>query len=160
MAPFPIDPYTNYNAFINIYTNINNWRGSNSSGIFTSVGDILAVPQLTVASPFLNTANPASAAVLNDAAYERIPQQILSLLRVGTPRYVIYAYGQSLKPADRSIVTSSGPYFGMCTNYQITGEVVTRTVVRFEPANSSSFGYPMTNSMRPVVESFTVLPPE
>ncbi len=165
LGSFPIDPYTNvYNARSTPFTNTVSYiqhqfdNGTNyPGGVFTSMGDILSVSNLTVASPFLNTANPAT---LNDAAYERIPQQILSLLRVGTPRFVIYAYGQSLKPADRSIYTSSGPYFGMCTNYQITGEVVTRTVVRFEPANSGSLGYPWTGAMRPVVESFTVLPPE
>ena len=157
LAPLVIDPIVNSNAFMNIFTNIINTRTNYGGNVFTSVGDVLSTPQLTVASPFLNTANPA---MLNDAAYERIPQQILSLLRIGTPRYVIYAYGQSLKPADRSIVTSSGPYFGMCTNYQITGEVVTRTVVRFEPTTPGVTGFLPAGPMRPVVESFTVLPPE
>ncbi len=58
-------------------------------GVFTQLGEILSVPNLTVASPFLNTSNPT--VQLNDAAYERIPQQIMSLLRVGQPRYVIFA---------------------------------------------------------------------
>ncbi len=146
--------------FIASAINLQRQSPNYSNGVFTSVGDILSVPQLTVASPYLDTTHPA---LLNDNVYERIPQQILSLLRVGTPRYVIYAYGQSLKPADRSIYQGSGPYFGMCTNYQITGEVVTRTVVRFEPANSAVVSYPPLSpvgAMRPVVESFTVLPPE
>ncbi len=99
-------------------------------GVFTSVGQILAAPQLTVSSPYLNFNPPGGQGLPltypTDAEFERIPQQIMSLLRVGSPRYVIFAYGQSLKPADRSIVTS-GPFFGMCTNYAITGEVATRT---------------------------------
>ena len=105
---------------------------------------------------------------------------------MGTPRYVIFAYGQSLKPADHSILTS-GPFLGMCTNYQITGEVATRTVVRFEPSSSINPADPFaplnptqnpvmpyrkdTNNPplqlppqipppRAVIESFTVLPPE
>ncbi len=161
---FPIDPVTNYAALTNIVASINNQRATYPNGVFTSVGDVLSTPQLTVASPFLNLNNSG---VLNDAAYEYLPQQILSLLRVGSPRYVIYAYGQSLKPADHSIAQSSG-YFGMCTNYQITGEVVTRTVVRFEPTDPAVLGFPpaYTNgsgafpTMRPVIESFAVLPPE
>ena len=108
----------------------------------------------SVNSPFLNLTGSATN-TLNDAAYERLPQQILSLLRVGTPRYVIYAYGQSLKPAEHSIVQAAGPFFGICTNYQITGEVLTRTVVRFEnPTNSAAL------PTRAVTESFSVLPPE
>jgi hypothetical protein len=163
---FPIDPYTNSVAISNLVTAINNQRDTYPYKVFTSVGDVLSTPQLTVQSPFLNTGN---ASTLNDAAYERIPQQIMSLLRVGTPRYVIYAYGQSLKPADHSLIQASGPYFGICTNYQVTGEVLTRTVVRFEPTDPAVLSYPPAYanpngtpnfSMRPVIESFAVLPPE
>ena len=121
--------------------------------MFSSLGQICSVPELTVNSPFLNPNNPNS---LSDAAYERIPQQILSLLRLGSPRYVIFAYGQALKPADHSIV-QSGAYFGMCTNYQITGEVATRTVVRIDQYPIP--GQPLTKP-RAVVESFNVLGPE
>ncbi|HZV37101.1 MAG TPA: hypothetical protein VFB72_21165, partial [Verrucomicrobiae bacterium] len=123
------------------------------NGTFTSLGQILSVPQLSVSSPFLNT-NSQTAGSLSDDVVERIPQQIMSLLRLGTPRYVIFAYGQSLKPAPHSIVTS-GPFFGMCTNYQITGEVATRTVVRFD--NFPIPGHPA--NPKAVVESFNVLSP-
>jgi hypothetical protein len=131
-----IDPNAANGAVDTIFTGIQNARSLRPGGVFTRVGDILAAPALSVASPFLNT-DPNSPKQPDDAAYERLPQQIMSLLRVGQPRYVIYAYGQSLKPADRSIV-SSGSFFGTCTNYQITGEVVTRTVVRFEPVTPFS----------------------
>jgi len=135
-------------------------------GVFTSLGQILSVPQLTVASPYVNTNSftGANAAQINeDAIVERIPQQILSLLRVGSPRYVIYAYGQALKPANNSIYQGSS-YFGICTNYQITGEVATRTVLRIEnypvPGVLDSAGKPAVFRPRAVVESFNVLPPE
>jgi hypothetical protein len=83
--------------------------------------------------------------------YERLPQQVLGLLKGGEqPRFVIYAYGQALKPANNSIVTG-GPYLGLCTNYQITAEVAIRAVVRIEGA---------TNNPRAVTESFDVLPPD
>jgi len=121
----------------------------------------------TGASPFINWGNPANLKAkpktaveattqqqqqaLNDAAIERIPQQILGLLRLDqTPRFVIYSYGQALKPAEHSIVTS-GPYFGLCTNYQVTAEVATRAVVRIEGAPTNP---------RVVIENYNVLPPE
>lgn len=145
---------------------------------YMNVGQILSVPQLTTASPYLTGTGPVS-----DAAYEWIPQQIMSLLRVGTPRYAIYAYGQALKPANNSIVQQSGPYFGMCTNYQITGEVMTRTIVRFDnppvpgfppPASVYTNAIPLQNALTPeyvnvvytmppmkaVVESYEILGPD
>ncbi len=75
----------------------------------------------------------------------------MSLLTLNrTPRFVIYAYGQSLRPANHSIVTS-GPHFNLCTNYQITAEVAARAVVRVDGAPTNS---------HVVVESFNFLPPD
>jgi len=156
--------------------------------VFSRLGDILSVPELTIgtrflsptnyvgtypnghwtnASPFINWGKPADIKLkpktaleattqqqrqaLNDAAVERIPQQILGLLRLDqTPRFVIYSYGQALKPAEHSIMTS-GAHFGLCTNYQVTAEVATRAVVRIEgaPANPHV-----------VIEKYNVLPSE
>jgi len=121
----------------------------------------------TGASPFINWGNPSNIKAkpktaaeattqqqqraLNDAAIERIPQQILGLLRLDqAPRFVIYSYGQALKPAEHSIVTS-GAYFGLCTNYQVTAEVATRAVVRIEGAPSNP---------HVVVENYNMLPAE
>ena len=120
--------------------------------VFERLGDILEVPELTEKSPFLNWIPIQQLQKgLNDAVVEWLPQQMLSLVRLGEPRFVVYSYGQSLKPAAHSIVTASGPFFGMCTNYQITAEVVTRTVVRIEGA---------PDNPRAVIESFNTLPPE
>jgi hypothetical protein len=165
-----IDPVANDAAFRTIWNGINARRASlfvNAAGqvttnynypgqVFTNLGDILSVPELSINSPFLNT-NTAPAGLI-DAVYERLPQQVLSLLKVGEPRYVIYSYGQSLKPADRSIVQKSGAYFGMCTNYQITGEVATRTVLRID--SSPVPGVATLPRPKVVVESFNVLPPD
>jgi hypothetical protein len=134
------------NGIINARTNFPNYS-------YQRLGDILAAPELTVNSPYIST----NASFINDDVVERIPQQILGLLKGGeSPRFVIYSYGQALKPAVRSIVTS-GPYFGLCTNYQITAEVATRAVVRIDGAQPVP-GQPY----RPhaVVESFNVLPPD
>lgn len=119
------------------------------SGTFRQTGDILAVPELTERSPFINKDRYFTNG-LNDAVYEWLPQQIMSLLRLGEPRFVVYAYGQTLRPAPRSIVTS-GNLSGLCTNYQITAEVATRAVMRVEGAPTNS---------HVVVENYNILPPD
>ena len=155
-----IQPAGGYNPLfppplVTIVNAINNVRATNFvTGAFPRLGDVLRVPELTVNSPFI--ARGAGGIVLtnqlDDAAFERIPQQVLGLLKGGEqPRFVIYSYGQTLKPANNSTATSSGLYSGLCTNYQITAEAATRTVVRIDGAPSNP---------RAVVESFSVLPPD
>lgn len=143
-------------------SNTNYFRG----GTFEHLGDILAVPELTDASPFLNL-KPGSAGLqrgLNDAVYEWLPQQVMSLLQLGPPRFVIYAYGQALQPAPDSIL-AGGSYSGLCTNYAITAEQAVRAVVRMEgspdPRNTST-NLPAARRYPPriVVESFNYLGPE
>ena len=86
---------------------------------------------------------------LNDAAYERLPQQVLSLLRGDDdPRFVIYAYGQALKPKDIYFGQNN---FNLCTNYQITGEFVIRTVCHV-------VGDPAATSLKIQVDSSNILP--
>ncbi len=196
-------------ALVKIVAGINRTRANPNlfpTGTFQHLGDILAVPELSVGanpalagivnlgsqtfqgdlywtnvSPFLYLGEPILGANekldaagskttpnqqkgVNDAAYEWLPQQILSLLRLGEPRFVIYAYGQTLHPAADSVLTS-GPYFQMCTNYQITAEVATRAVVRVEgspnPAHTNTF-LPLAKRYPPrlVVESFNYLAPD
>ena len=123
--------------------------------VFTHTGDILATPELTDHSPFLSTKTNWQ----NDAVYEWLPEQVMSLLTLGKPRFVIYSYGQALRPAIGSFVMASGPFFGMCTNYQITAETATRAVVRMDPVLIAN-GLTVTTNYTPVIESFNVLPPE
>ena len=80
-----------------------------------------------------------------------LPQQVMSLLQVGKPRFAIYAYGQALQPAPNSIVTAGGAFFGLCTNYAITSEVATRTVVEIEGGATAP---------RVVVKSYNILGPD
>ena len=158
-----IDPVgTNGQAspLLQMITAINNDRKTNYHGAFQHLGDILSVPELTENSPFLNLTNTVPHADpkwgISDEVYERIPQQVLGLLKVDhTPRFVVYGYGQALKPAPHSVLTS-GPFFGMVTNYQITAEVAVRAVVRIEgaPINGGS-GNPHA-----VIESYNVLGPD
>ncbi|PWU08583.1 MAG: hypothetical protein C5B50_29260 [Verrucomicrobia bacterium] len=134
-------------ALAQIVGAINQTRAGFAGGVFHSLGDILKTPQLTDASPYITQNSP----FLNDEVFERIPQQILGLIKCDhTPRFVIYAYGQTLKPANNSLVTS-GTFSGLCTNYQVTAEVATRSVVRIDGAPSNP---------HVVIESFNVLPAE
>jgi hypothetical protein len=126
---------------------LNDVRRTNFNGSFRRLGDILAVPELTVKSPWL----VGNTNFMSDAAVERIPQQVLGLLHCeDNPRFVVYSYGQALKPAPQSIVTS-GRFMGLVTNYQVTAETVTRAVVRVE-------GLP--NNPRVAVESYNQLAPD
>jgi hypothetical protein len=131
-------------------------RARYPNGRFDAAGDVLSAPALTVESPFLNTASGLQQkAALTDADYERIPQQILSLLKADEPRLVVYAYGQALQPAPNSRVLAPGQFFQLCTNYQITGEVVTKTMLKIVPERQG------TNLLlRAVAENFNSLPPE
>ena len=151
---------------------------------FTHTGDILAVPQLTEQSPFLNRSTGIQLTNgISDELYEWLPQQVLSLLHCApSPRYVIYCYGQALKPAPRGIYTGTTPagMFGLVTNYQVVAEAATRAVVRFDSvitnhltavSNSILVGttlYAVTNwvnlpavtNNNAVIERFNVLPPD
>jgi hypothetical protein len=161
-------PLTNQPPLAQIVAGINYTRANFVSpgglqGSFQHVGDILATPQFTEQSPFLNLANTN---YNTDQMYEWLPQQAISLLRVGTPRYVIYSYGQTLKPANNAVWTASTPpgTFGLVTNYQVVSETATRAVVRIESTvtNIVVNGIPtaaVTNN-RAVIESFNILPPD
>jgi hypothetical protein len=151
-------------------------------GMFEHVGDILSVPQLTVQSPFLRIiTNGVIDGIqwtngISDEMYEWLPQQTMSLMRVsGSPRYVIYCYGQALKPAPNGIYTGSGQFFGMVTNYQVVSEIATRAVVRFGSTltnfitTTNTFlgtnainwvSIPVMTNNNAVIESFNLLPPD
>jgi hypothetical protein len=78
---------------------------------------------------------------------------VLSLLKVEEqPRFAVYVWGQSLKPADRSIVLS-GSAFGLCTNYQVTGEVAAKAIVRVDRRVT-----PTSTNYVTVLESYQLLP--
>ena len=136
-----------------IVEGINNTRTNFLSQTFTNLGDFLATPELADFSPYLLTGNlqQVDAGGISDEVLERIPQQIMSLVTIShSPRFVVYAYGQTLRPANNSILTS-GSFSGMCTNYQVTAETATRAVIRVEGAPKNP---------HVVVEQYNVLPPD
>jgi hypothetical protein len=127
------------------YGGINALRASYANGIFHKVGDIMGASALTVSNAFLGT-NAALVANNPDEIVERIPQQILSLLKVGEPQFVIFAWGQSLKPKGPPYLNAGALNNNIYTNYEITGEVLTRTVCHLVH----------TNGAKMVVDSFNV----
>ena len=145
-------------AISNIVQSINDWRLSPTNhGYFHSIGDILGAPQLTTRSPFLLMdpslgvgGSQSAQKALTDEAIERIPEQIMSLLKKDEPRYMIYTFGQSLKPAANSLYSSGG--VNVYTNYQITGEVATRTLFRIDST--------IPQQPKIVIEDFKILPGE
>lgn len=150
---FTINPYSTNLAGANLVTNIlfalNQLRATQDNGVFHHVGDILGARELTT---YLNiiSLNPDDLKQYPDNVVERLPQELLSLLKLGDPRFVIFAFGQALKPANNSLVLG-GKYRGMCTNYQITGEVVTRSVVRMSDDSTP-------DNPKFIIESFNILP--
>jgi hypothetical protein len=173
------DPSNNPSPMAAIWQGINNTRANTNLNFlvfpnhtFQHMGDVLATPQLSVASPFLNTNGLATPGAngISDEMMERIPQQVMSLLTLNqTPRFVIYSYGQTLHPADHSLVIG-GTFNGLCTNYQITAESATRAVVRVEgspdPQYTNDVVHPHPDPQgrfyppRIVVEQFNVLGPD
>ena len=136
-----------------------------AKGGFRTLGDVLSTPTLTEFSPFLNI-NPMEMALkgvpteqqkyaIHENVLEWIPQQVLSLLKEDEPRVTVYGFGQALKPAENSIVTRPGQYYGMCTNYAVVGEVFTKTTYKLEER------WEGTNQVfRAVVEDYQVLAEE
>jgi hypothetical protein len=133
------------------------------SQAFTHVGDVLQTPAFSEYSPFLNHDDLTSqrhfgqADGMSDELYEWLPQQMMGLVRLGEPRFVLYAYGQALRPAPNGTVLSSTTLasglnpFGLVTNYQVVAESAVRAVIRVDNATSSK--------PHAVVESYNVLPP-
>jgi hypothetical protein len=90
---------------------------------------------------------------MSDEMVERIPEQIMGLLkREEFPRVAIYAYGQKLAPAEQSVYLFPGPYQGMVTNYQVIGEMASKTIIRVEGLpDPGQVPFPTDNSYAPSI---------
>lgn len=150
----PIDPATEQMVTLlegdTFVEGISATRARFPGGYFKSLGELLATPSLSIsqdkleATPYLTeytfsldqSLDVQYRYAIPDEVYERIPQQLLSMVTIEDyPRMVIYGFAQTLSPAPRSRILIPGPTKGMVTNYQVTGESVTRSVVRFEGVN-------------------------
>ena len=132
----------------NFFAGINDVRALEADQTFHNIGSIFKAPTLSISSPFLLNNGPAGA--FTDEEVEAIPQQVAGLLKLGQPRFVIYGYGQALKPKD-IYFGSQANLFNLCTNYQITGEFLTRTVCHV-------VGDPTAANVRIQVDSFNLIP--
>jgi len=131
---FPINPagiFGANSALGTLVSSINQTRSQFPNAGFAHAGSILAAPALTEYSPFLNLSGNQRASGISDELYEWIPQQMMGLVRYGDPRYVLYCYGQALRPAPNAMVTA-GNYFGMYTNYQVVAETAVRAVIKVD----------------------------
>ncbi|MBL9137158.1 MAG: hypothetical protein JNK85_14895 [Verrucomicrobiales bacterium] len=158
---------TNFGAFVvqpsslevqTIVDGINLARQLRSGRRFSYLGEVLSTPQLSELSPFLKSNTGKYMPI--DPVVERVPQMTLSLLRADEPRFAVYAFGQSLRPAPGSVITDFDRYFQMPTNYIITGEFVTKTLMHLEATLEID---PQTRqerlSVRPVKETYNEVPP-
>jgi hypothetical protein len=140
----PLNPTNDVYYLMDSANGINAARTNQPNGIFHKIGDILQASALTVAPP------EALVEPVTDEMVERIPQQTLGLLKLGLPQFVIYSWGQSLKP--KSLYSSgSGPLLNICTNYEITGEYLTRTVCHI-------VSDPGAAAPRIVIDNYNIMP--
>jgi len=146
-APGPIMVYdpTNIAPLLDGPGGINPTRSLEPDQVFHSLASVFKSPMLTIRSPFL----PAGVGAYTDDQVEAIPQQVAGLLKLGQPQFVIYAFGQALKPRD--IYFGPDRNFNLVTNYQITGEFVTRAVCHV-------VGDPAAASVKIQVDNFNILP--
>lgn len=124
---------TNVPGLVDSLAAVKNGVRVNPDGVFPKLGSILQVPTLSDRAPFLSqNIGWTNAVRVGDEVLERLPQQVLSLLRADEPRFVVYSFGQTLKPAQGAVNLRPGPLYGIVTNYVITGEYVTKTVLRLD----------------------------
>jgi len=141
------DEYNFYSLALDSANGIYGARTNQPNGIFHKIGDILQASALTVNSPYLTGTTFSDQ---TDEMVERIPQQTLGLMKLGLPQFVIYSWGQSLKP--KSLYSSgSGNLLNICTNYEITGEFLTRTVCHI-------VSDPGAAAPRIVIDNYNIMP--
>jgi hypothetical protein len=120
-----------------IVNGINATRGRK---VFTRVTDVLAAPQLSDGSPYLAVAwrnvSTRASGFADELDAERIPQQLLSLLRVDDqPIFETYIFVEKLRPALRlNLAKYNGPAIspdGTILNYEVSGQTVRRVIYEF-----------------------------
>jgi hypothetical protein len=126
--------------------------GGRGLPLFQRMGRLLATPELTFGSSTATNRDGTWTRWLTyvprDEVLECIPQQVLSLVKEDEPRFAVYAFGQALREAPRSVYLGSGTFHRLCTNYQVTAEFASKSIIRITG--------PPTNP-RAVVESYKEL---
>jgi hypothetical protein len=145
----PLNPTNDVSFLMDTTNGINAVRTNQPNQIFHRIGDILQASALTTKLGYV-TNFEGEGGTPSDEMVERIPQQTLGLLKVGLPQFVIYSWGQSLKP--KNLYSSgSGNLLNICTNYEITGEYLTRTVCHI-------VGDPSAAAPRIVIDNYNIMP--
>jgi hypothetical protein len=90
LVTFTLDTSLNSDAVSQLVSAIAVQRNFLPGQIYTSLGQLLAVPALSVASPFLTFPDSNE---LTDAAYEALPAQLLPLLRTDSVGTVVSTTG-------------------------------------------------------------------
>ena len=112
-------------------------RMSKPGRFFADIGDILAIPQLTVNSPFLNwNDNVQQQSGISDEAYEIVPGQLLSLLRADSIGSVVTANGQ--------MVFQFTGYDGHCYAVDVSSNLMDWTSISTNSPTGGVFNF--TNS--------------
>jgi hypothetical protein len=97
-APPEFDPITissNSDQAAIVANAIESTRAGSPGRLFRGIGDILAAPELTVQSPFLNLSdNTQQNYGVSDEAYEAIPSQLLPFLRTDSIGQLLLTNGQ------------------------------------------------------------------
>jgi len=132
-------------------------KSNESGGYFYSIGDILAVPDLSVNSGWLNTnsVNQLYSPVkygITDSAYEAIPAQLLPLLRLDSIGEMTLANGQ--------IQVKFSGYDGQAYAVQVSSDLVNWTSVNTNsPVNGTfQFNISSTGSLIPLFYRSLLLP--
>jgi hypothetical protein len=129
----------NDNKWRAIVGGINTVRGEKA---FTRVTDILAVPELSDNSPYLEYVwNLTPTGFKDELDLERIPMQLMSLLRVDEqPVYVTYIFTEKLRPAFQvNIQGESLPAKGengTILNYEVAGQAARRVIYKLSNAKA------------------------
>ena len=77
------------------------------------------------------------------------------------PRYVVYCYGQALRPAPNSVFLGAGANFGLVTNYQVVAESAARAVIRVDKnVITNTNGVATGTNYSTTIESYNVLGPD
>ena len=126
-------------------------RLAQPGGYFHHVSDILAVPELTDTSPFLdtNSLQQIEAGGITDEALEKIPAQLLPLLRLDSVGSLIFTNGPPVVRFSGddnyfyAIEASSNlvDWIRLSTNQPVNG------VFSFSPGNDSNVGQQFYRSL-------------
>ena len=120
----------NDGKWVSLVKAINELRGE---GMFTRTTDILGVSELSDLSPY----SVQGVTGVDELDLERLPNQILSMLKTGGPSYYqLYVFVENIKPSrtlklakdnERSGIDAQGNVL----NYETTKQMATRQLVRF-----------------------------